>query len=164
MFPDALNPEVYLNAWHGPPRVETGEPESVYRLNPAGLEPVLGDGEEIFRAMMTPGAAMTLPDGVGALSFDGYSRWITLQISQTPGNMLSLLAVLVGVGGLCLSLYVRPRRLFLRLADGRITVGGLDRTDAASGLADEVDELLEAANGNSDDALTGHAPGTMGKV
>ncbi|MDF1487755.1 cytochrome c biogenesis protein ResB [Tessaracoccus caeni] len=154
VFPDALNPEVYLNAWHGPPRQETGEPESVYRLNAVGLEPVLGDDEQVFRAAMKPGASMTLPDGLGALSFDGYSRWIKLQISQTPGTVLSLIAVLVGVAGLCLSLYVRPRRLFLRLTEGGVVVGGLDRTDVASGLAEEVDGLCKAATGYGDDVAS----------
>lgn len=152
VFPDALNPEVYLNAWFGPPREETGEPESVYRLNPAGLEPVLGDNEDVFRAMMRPGAGMTLPDGLGSITFDGYSRWIKLQISQTPGNMMALISLLIGVAGLMLSLYVRPRRLFVRLDGGRIVAGGLDRTDAASGLATEVEGLLAAANGGQDTA------------
>lgn len=154
VFPDALNPEVYLNAWHGPPREETGEPESVYRLNAAGLEPVRGDNDDVFRAMLRPGVGITLPDDLGSITFDGYSRWIKLQISQTPGTTLALVALLIGVGGLTLSLYVRPRRLFLRLGGERLVVGGLDRTDAASGLAGEVEELLAAAN--SDHETTPH--------
>ena len=37
LFPDALDPALYVNAWAGPPKVETGRPENVYSLNPAGL-------------------------------------------------------------------------------------------------------------------------------
>ena len=29
VFPDALNPAVFLNAWYGPPKVETGVPEGL---------------------------------------------------------------------------------------------------------------------------------------
>lgn len=147
VFPDVLSPEVYLNVWHGAPAVETGVPENVYVLNTDGLEQVPGDDGEVLSARMLPGAHMALPDGLGSISFDGYHRWVRLQISETPGNLLTLIAISVGVIGLTVSLYVRPRRLFVRIADDEVTVGGLDRTDAASGLDDEVAQLLAAATG-----------------
>lgn len=148
VFPDALNPEVYLNVWQGEPAVETGVPENVYVLNTDDLEQVLGDDDEVLSARMLPGAHMALPDGLGSVSFDGYQRWVRLQISETPGNLLTLIAISVGVLGLTVSLYVRPRRLFVRLRDGEVTVGGLDRTDTATGLEDEVAGLLAATTGN----------------
>ena len=37
IFPDALNPALFINAWAGPPKVETGKPENVYSLDPTGL-------------------------------------------------------------------------------------------------------------------------------
>lgn len=149
VFPDALNPEIYLNVWSGDPAVETGAPENVYVLNTDGLEQVLGDDEQVLSARMRPGAHMALPEGLGSVSFDGYDRWVRLQISQTPGNLLTLIAISIGVLGLTFSLYVRPRRLFVRLRDDEATVGGLDRTDAASGLEDEVAGLLSATTGLS---------------
>lgn len=149
IFPDARNPEVYLNAWQGEPAVETGMPENVYVLNTDDLEQVLGDGGEVLSARMLPGAHLPLPDELGSISFDGYSRWVRLQVSETPGNLLTLIAISVGVIGLTLSLYIRPRRLFVRIADdGEVTVGGLDRTDTATGLEDEVAGLLAAVTGD----------------
>ena len=91
---------------------------------------------------MLPGAGFTLPDGLGSISFDGYQRWVKLQVSQTPGNTMTLISLMVGVAGLCVSLFVRPRRLFIRIADGEAVAGGLDRADAATGLDDEVAALL----------------------
>ncbi len=38
VFPDALAPELFVNVWTGPPRDETGRPESVYSLTKDGLE------------------------------------------------------------------------------------------------------------------------------
>lgn len=147
MFPDALNPEVYLNAWSGEPAEETGIPESIYTLDTAGLQPVAGDDGERLRAALPVGGGMTLPDDLGSITFDGWSRWVKLQVSQTPGNPLSLIAITVAVAGLCVSLFVRPRRLFVRVVGDQATVGGLDRVDAATGLADEVAALLGATTG-----------------
>ena len=67
-----------------------------------------------------------------------------LQISQTPGNPLALTSVLIGIVGLTLSLFVKPRRMFVRLGDDEVTVGGLDRSNQATGLEDEISELAEA--------------------
>ncbi|HOA27748.1 MAG TPA: cytochrome c biogenesis protein ResB, partial [Arachnia sp.] len=156
VFPDALSPEIYLNAWYGEPKVETGIPESIYTLNTDGLQPVMGDDGEVFRARMLPGADMPLPDGLGSISFDGWQRWVKLQVSQTPGNALTLISIIVGVAGLTVSLFVRPRRLFVRLGDGVATVGGLDRTDAAGGLDVEVADLLAAATGSAESGASGH--------
>lgn len=142
VFPDALNPEVFLNAWSGPPAEETGIPESVYTLNTDGLTQVLGDNGEVLRARLAPGTGFTLPDGLGSLTFDGWQRWMKLQVSQTPGNTLMLVALAVGVAGLTVSLFVRPRRLFVRVDGDTAVVGGLDRVDAATGLEDEVASLL----------------------
>ncbi len=151
IFPDALNPEVYLNAWFGEPQEETGIPESIYTLKTDGLEPVPGDNGERLRAALPVGGGMTLPDGLGSITFDGWHRWVKLQVSETPGNMMTLISIALGVAGLCVSLFVRPRRLFVRITDGVATVGGLDRTDAASGLEEEVAGLLAAATAQQSD-------------
>ena len=147
VFPDALNPELFMNAWVGEPAVETGIPESIYVLDTAGLEPITGDGGEVLRMRLTPGTGMELPDDLGTITFDGWSRWVKLQVSITPGNTLTLISLAVAVAGLCVSLFVRPRRMFVRIGAGRAAIGGLDRTDAASGLDDEVAGLSEAVLG-----------------
>ena len=147
VFPDAFNPELYLNAWMGDPAEETGVPQSIYALDTTGLTPVPGDDGEVLRMRLSPETGLTLPDGLGTVTFDGWSRWVKLQVSQTPGNTLTLVSLLVAVAGLCLSLFVRPRRLFVRLGGDGAVVGGLDRTDTATGLQDEVAELTAAVGG-----------------
>ncbi len=166
VFPDALNPELYLNAWTGEPGKETGVPQSIYSLDTTGLEPIPGDNDEVLRMRLTPGTGFTLPNELGTVTFDGWSRWVKLQVSQTPGNTLTLISLMVAVAGLCVSLYVRPRRLFVRLKDGEAVVGGLDRTDVATGLTDEVAQLSDAVAGSpsGDGAHLGgpQTSGTMG--
>ncbi|MFP5283172.1 MAG: cytochrome c biogenesis protein ResB [Actinomycetes bacterium] len=146
VFPDAANPALFLNAWAGPPRVETGRPENVYSLDPAGLTPLTTANGEPVRMALQPGGVFTLPDGQGTIALEGWTRWVKLQIGDTPGVGLSLAAVGFGVTGLCLSLFVRPRRIWVRarrLEDGStlVEVAGLDRADARTGLGGDVQQL-----------------------
>ena len=134
-FPDALQPELFLNAWRGEPAEESGVPENVYVLDTTGLEPVMGDGDERFRMRLTPGTGTELPDELGTVMFDGWSRWVKIQVSSTPGNLLSLISLAVAVAGLCVSLFVRPRRLFVRFTDGRAAVDAFLLDYAALALA-----------------------------
>lgn len=147
VFPDALNPELFLNAWYGDPAKETGIPGNVYVLDTTGLKQVPGDDGQVLRMRLLPGMGMELPNGLGSITFDGWSRWVKLQVSSTPGNLLTLVSLMVAVAGLCVSLFVRPRRLFVRFTDGVAAVGGLDRTDAATGLEEEVAALMTAVIG-----------------
>lgn len=151
VFPDALKPELYLNAWRGAPAEETGIPTSIYSLDTTGLEPVPGDDGEVLRARLGPETGITLPDGLGSITFDGWSRWVKLQVSRTPGNILTLVALSLAVAGLCVSLFVRPRRLFVRLDGASAVIGGLDRTDTATGLEEEASELADAVAGEPGD-------------
>lgn len=146
LFPDALAPAMFLNAWSGPPKVETGRPESVYSLDTAGLTPITDGKGDKLRLQLTPGTSAILPGGQGSIEMDGWTRWIKLQIGDTPGVSISLGAIGFAVAGLCLSLFVRPRRVWVRLrvSEGRSTlveVAGLDRADARAGLSEDVDEL-----------------------
>lgn len=145
LFPDAYNPELFLNAFSGPPREPTGVPENVYSLNQEGLTQYRQTDGDLLRFRLKPGERFDLPDGRGTVTFDGVQRWVRLQVSSTPGLPLALGAVLVGVAGLCLSLFVRPRRLWVRIRDdGTVEVAGLDRAEGRTGLAEAVGDLGEA--------------------
>jgi len=153
-FPDALNPALFLNAWSGPPKVETGTPENVYSLDTVGLTQLRGADGQPYRFALTVGDTVTLPDGRGTITLDGYDRWVKLQVGDTPGVAIALGAVGLAVLGLCLSLFVRPRRVWVRVppagAGPRVVeVGGLDRADARAGLTEDVAELAAELSGAS---------------
>jgi cytochrome c biogenesis protein len=145
-FPDALNPALFVNVWFGPPKVETGKPENVYSLDTTGLSQLKeADGEPV-RIGLKVGDGVNLPDGKGSIQLDGWVRWVKLQIGDTPGVPIALIALGFAVTGLCLSLFVRPRRVWIRVRDGApgrsvVEVGGLDRADARAGLTEDVAEL-----------------------
>jgi cytochrome c biogenesis protein len=155
VFPDAVNPALFTNAWYGPPKTETGKPENVYSLDTTGMTPLRGDDGDFARLALTVGQGATLPDGKGSIQLDGWVRWVKLQVSDTPGVTLSLAAIAAAVTGLCLSLFVRPRRVWVRVreaTDGNslVEVGGLDRADARAGLGEDVADLAAELVGEKD--------------
>jgi cytochrome c biogenesis protein len=146
VFPDAVNPALFMNVWAGPPKVETGVPENVYSLDPTGLTQLKDATGQPLRYALNVGDGVTLPDGRGSIQFDGWTRWVKLQIGDAPGVPISLAAIGFAVFGLCLSLFVRPRRVWVRMrrddnGAGWVEVGGLDRADARAGLTEDVAEL-----------------------
>lgn len=151
-FPDALDPALVLTPYHGDLGLSTGEPQSLYALDKTKLksfpnsDPKLGPEK---RVKLSVGQTATLPDGQGSIRFDGVQRWVKLQVSHSPGKQIALGGVLLGIAGLMGSLFIRPRRAWVRVGrapDGRggpgtvVGLGGLDRSSGGD-LADEIDEL-----------------------
>jgi cytochrome c biogenesis protein len=144
-FPAADDPAVFLSLWTGDLGIDQGRPQSVYKLETSAMERV---GIEALR----PGETWTLPDGLGTVTFDGYVEWASFSVARDPGKELALLASVVAITGLALSLLVRRRRVWVRVAsDGQgatvVEVAGLTRSEHTT-VSDEVD------------ALTSHLAGT----
>jgi cytochrome c biogenesis protein len=86
------------------------------------------------------------------IRFDGYKRWVSMQVSHDPAQNWVLVSSVVMVVGLVVSMLVRRRRLWVRLAPDNsgggdfsslrrtvVEVAGLARTDQA-GWGDGFDE------------------------
>ncbi|QGF25177.1 cytochrome c biogenesis protein ResB [Raineyella fluvialis] len=147
LFPDALVPELFLNAWAGAPKKETGTPQSVYSLDTNGMTQIKSADGKPVAVRLKEGEYLDLPDGRGRLTFVGWQRWAKLQVSSTPGLPLTVGSIAAAIIGLMLSLFIRPRRLWARAVEGEdgrtlVEVGGLDRADARTGLDDEVAAVL----------------------
>jgi cytochrome c biogenesis protein len=154
VFPDALNPALFVNAWYGPPKVETGVPENVYSLDTRGLTRFTEANGTPLKIALQTGDGVKLPDGKGSIQLDGWTRWVKLQVGATPGVPICLAAVGFAVAGLCLSLFVRPRRVWIRVrtpgpGPSVVEVGGLDRADARAGLSEDVAELAASLPASS---------------
>lgn len=160
VFPDALAPELFLTVWTGPPRAASAVPESVYSLDKEGLRQMTAaDGTPVaFR--LAPGQRVDLPDG-SSVTFTDWRRWVKLQVSSEPGLVLAAAAIVAAIAGIAASLYVRPRRLWVRVSDAaggsRVEVGGLDRAESSDSLADAVAGLA-AACGVPGDTAADHPP------
>jgi len=95
------------------------------------------------------------------VEFVGLDRWASFTISRDPGKVLALAAAITAIVGLSLSLFVRRRRIWVRvdpvagapgtgsLALFRVQVAGLTRSDSAD-VSGEVDQLVTRLGGPVD--------------
>ena len=137
-FPAPDYPAVFLSAFTGDLGMDTGIPQSVYRLDTSRME-------QIGLESLLPGDTWQLPDGAGTVTFTGFERWASFQIASDPGKELALASAVVAMAGLMLSLFVRRRRIWVRAmpdaeAGTLVQVAGLAKTEAAD-LPDEVAEF-----------------------
>jgi cytochrome c biogenesis protein len=142
-FPDALDPVMSLLAYHGDLGLDSGKPQSVYELDKDKLDVMKHKDGKPFRVDIALGQTKRLPGG-SSLTFDGVQRWVKLQVSDKPGKGLALGGVILAITGLLGSLFIRPRRAWVRVRreGGRtlVELAGLDRSSGGN-LTDEVDEL-----------------------
>ena len=152
-FPDTIDPVLSLVPYRGDLGMDTGAPQSVYQLDKDGLETFASADESrgsAARVKLSPGDTVELPDGAGAIRFDGVQRWVKLQVSDNPGKVWALGGVVLGIVGLMGSLFVRPRRIWLRQRGTVVELAGLDRSSGGD-LGDELDDLVRALGIDSGD-------------
>lgn len=145
-FPDARNPVISMLAYGGDLGLADGSSQSVYALDKDALEPLVDDEGKPVRIDLQPGQTAQLPDDLGSVTFEGVTRFVKLDIAERPGQGIALGGLIVALLGLLGSLYVRPRRIWVRAErghDGRtlVTVAGLDRSSGGD-LTGELDALV----------------------
>lgn len=140
VFPDDLDPLVSMTVWTGDLGYDSGAPQSVYVLDTSDATQVTEADGQPFRVDLRPGQRVQLPDGLGSVEFERVEPWVRLQISQTPGKKIALAGVVLALLGLLGSLFVRPRRVWVRArregAGTMVDVAVLDRS--GNGEASEV--------------------------
>ncbi|WP_043629689.1 cytochrome c biogenesis protein ResB [Nonomuraea candida] len=154
-FPGELNPEVkVLGAFSGDLGMNSGKPQSVYELaEPEVMKKLkpLVMGTSVPKPLAV-GQSLDLPGGVGKLEFTGVKEWITLQTNYDPGRWPALVFAATAVVAIALSLMIRRRRVFVRIAQGKAEVGGLTRTEgSAAGFAEEFTEIVQVLSAGEKD-------------
>ncbi len=166
VFPAPDNPGLFVSAFTGDLGLDDGVPSNVFQLDTEGLEQLGLEG-------LGPGQTWELPDGAGTLEFVDLERWASFTISHDPGKGLALAGSIAAILGLMLSLFVKRRRIWVRVeavagpgstpasggsagADSaaaadpatvyRVQVGGLSRTEAAD-VVGEVQQLVARVGG-----------------
>ncbi len=155
-FPDADNPVLSLVAYRGDLGLDSGAPQSVYVLDKDGLQQFRTPGGNPRALLLSVGERARLSKSAGSITFDGYERWVRLQVSHQPGKVVPLVGVMAAIVGLLGSLFIRPRRTWVRLR----TVGGstvvevaaLDRVAGAdpSEHVAEVSAALQGVDANDE--------------
>ena len=152
-FPDKLDPVLSLTPSHGDLGLGQGKPQSVYSIDMSNMKYFPSSDPKRLgpnaRIKLSPGETVRLPDGMGSIRFDRVDRWVKLQVSNSPGKGIALGGVLLAIAGLMGSLFIRPRRAWVRVTrrdseDGTrrtvVELAGLDRSSGGD-LASEIDEL-----------------------
>ncbi|MGH3471821.1 MAG: cytochrome c biogenesis protein ResB [Nocardioidaceae bacterium] len=138
-FPGADNPVLSLIPYSGNLGLDSGAPQSVYVLNRDHMKMLRTASGRPFGLIMRPGNTVKLGKGLGSIRFDGYTTWVQLQINKQPGKVIPLFGVLAAILGLLGSLFIRPRRTWVRLRDrdGRtvVEIAALDRVSGGDPAA-----------------------------
>jgi cytochrome c biogenesis protein len=156
-FPAPDDPGLFLSAFTGDLGLDTGQPSNIFQLDTEDLERLGIQG-------MRPGDTWELPGGQGTVEFVDVQRWASFTISNDPGKLLALIGSILAIVGLMLSLFVKRRRIWVRVealgagpgSSGqqavspeagqpatvyRVQVAGLSRTDSAD-VVGEVTQLV----------------------
>lgn len=147
-WPIPDNPAVAIDIYQGDTGLDTGRPQNVYSLN----VDMINQGRllKIERVNLLAGQDTRLPDGT-VVQFDGYQRWVSLQVSHDPAQKWVLASSIAMLGGLLISLLIKRRRIWARITPTpgpghpRCTVemAGLARTDQA-GWGENFTDLVDA--------------------
>lgn len=136
-YPEVLDPRLLISIWTGDLGLDSGFPQSIYRLDTSKMEQIglktlkLGENYEF---------------GEGSITFEGWTPWVNLQIVSDPGKMYSLFGSIFAILGLLLSLFGRSRRIWVKEVEGRVQVAGLAK-NSAPGLELEIERLTTAMRG-----------------
>jgi cytochrome c biogenesis protein len=131
VFPEALDPRLFLAAWTGDLGLDNGRPQSVYRIDTESMK-------KIGLKSLAPGETYKFSEG--SITFETYVPWVNLQVVRDPGKSYALLGGIVAILGLLASLFTRRRRIWVSVLKKNVEVAGLAK-NAAPGLEDEIAQL-----------------------
>jgi cytochrome c biogenesis protein len=134
VFPEDIDPLVSLLVYTGDLGLDSGKAQSIYTLDKETATQVIKKDGKPLRLDLGVGDEVKLPDGLGTVTFDGVEPWVRVQISQTPGKRIALLGVILALIGLCGSLYLRPRRVWVRARTVAATSPGADPGDTMTAV------------------------------
>ncbi|MGZ4445551.1 MAG: cytochrome c biogenesis protein ResB [Nocardioides sp.] len=149
-FGDTLDPLLSMLVYTGDLKMDDGTPQSVYQLDKSSTTMLKKKDGAPYRIDLRPGKTVVLPHHLGTVSFDGIQRWNKIQISQTPGKRIALAGVVLALVGLLGSLFIRPRRVWVRVRrEGGLTLveaAALDRSGGGD-VATVLDQIVAALPG-----------------
>ncbi len=135
-FPEPLDPKLLLSVWQGDLGMDSGLPQSVYRLDSTKMERiglkvlVIGQRYEFSKA--------------GSITFDGFTPWVNIEVVRDPGKGYALAGSVFAILGLLVSLFTRRRRIWIKVSS-IVEIAGLSKNDV-QGLEQEIQSLKKWMN------------------
>ncbi|OZG28196.1 cytochrome C biogenesis protein ResB [Williamsia sp. 1138] len=111
-FPLPENPAVAIDVYQGDTGLDTGRPQNVFSLDVN----LINQGRLLKkeRVNLQQGEQTRLEDGT-TVQFDGYQRWVSLQVSHDPAQNWVLVSAIAMLAGLLVSLLIKRRRVWARI-------------------------------------------------
>jgi cytochrome c biogenesis protein len=131
-FPELLDPRLLVSVWQGDLKMDSGVPQSVYRIDTE-------DMERIGLWALRVGESYEFE--VGSITFNGVIPWVNLQVVRDPGKQYALFGSILAIIGLMISLFIRQRRIWVREVNGRLEIAGL-ALNRLPGLEDEINRMV----------------------
>ena len=131
-YPEVLDPRLLVSIWKGDLGLNTGIPQSVYRIDTSKMERIG------LKALVLN---ESYDFGEGSITFTGWKSWVNLQIVNDPGKGFALVGAILAILGLSISLFTRQRRIWVKQS-GKTQVAGLAK-NGIPGLEQEIDELVK---------------------
>ncbi|GAC67984.1 cytochrome c biogenesis protein ResB [Gordonia soli] len=149
--PEPTDPYVAIRIYQGDTGLDTGRPQNAYQLDQSLIDQ--GRLKRQAQVNLAVGQSHRIADGT-VVQFDGYQRWVSMQVSHDPAQTWVLIFAILMLAGLLVSLLVRRRRIWARLVpveiDGErrtvVEIAGLARTDQAGwgeGFEEQAAALLD---------------------
>lgn len=130
-FPELLDPRLLISVWQGDLKMDSGVPQSVYRIDTDGMERIGLKGLSIGESY---------DYGVGTITFNGVVPWVNLQVVKDPGKQAALIGSIFAIIGLLASLFIRQRRIYVRSDGKQIEIAGFGNRP---GLEEEIKRMVE---------------------
>ena len=134
IYPELLDPKLLFSVWSGDLGLDSGVPQSVYRIDTTGMTNLGLGSLKVGETFDYPGGSITLEKIV---------PWVNLQIVQDPGKGFALAGGVAAIAGLISSLYGRRRRIWIRQKGIQVEVAALAKNNAP-GLEEEVESFIRA--------------------
>jgi cytochrome c biogenesis protein len=137
-FPELLDPRLLVSVWKGDLGMDSGVPQSVYRINTDEMERI---------GLWALRIGETYQFEVGSITFNGVIPWVNLQVVRDPGKQYALFGSILAIIGLMISLFIRQRRIWVREVNGKLEIAGL-ALNRLPGLEDEINRLVNEMKGS----------------
>jgi cytochrome c biogenesis protein len=134
VYPQLLDPRLLFSVWSGDLGLNSGIPQSVYRIDTSKMQNLGLGSLKIGETFAYSGGTITL---------EGVVPWINLQFVEDRGKGFALFGGIFAILGLLSSLYGRRRRIWVRITGSQVEVAGLAKNNAP-GLEAEISRLVES--------------------
>jgi len=137
-FPELLDPRLLVSVWKGDLGMDSGVPQSVYRINTDEMKRI---------GLWALRIGETYQFEVGSITFNGVIPWVNLQVVRDPGKQYALIGSILAIIGLMISLFIRQRRIWVREVNGKVEIAGL-ALNRLPGLDDEINRMVNEMKGS----------------